>query len=167
MKVIFHPTCGMNIDIQLSTNARNVSPQFGPELVVYGFASVFRAEHYMHDVLRVGMRHVPHLRCSAFLYTTHPALTRWAKACRAYGAERNANCSFSSQRLRARLKYVAPPALELMMISSRMPVPGPTRKRYGLEGRPYASSGRSLPAARSFKARRRASSSAGGTPARA
>jgi hypothetical protein len=31
-------------------------------------------------------RHVPHLRCSAFLYTTHPALTRW-------------------------VKYVAPPAL--------------------------------------------------------
>src|SRR5258707_13901269 len=136
MKVIFHPTCGMNIDIQLSTNARNVSPQFGPELVVYGFASVFRAEHYMHDVLCVGMRHVAHLRCSAFLYTTHPGLTRWAKVCRASGAR-------------------------IQMISSRMPVPGRTRKIYGLEGRPYASSGRSLPAARSFKARRRASSSAG------
>src|SRR6202171_4932464 len=40
----------------------------------------------MHDVLCVGMRHVPHLRCSAFLYTTHPALTRWAKVCRASGA---------------------------------------------------------------------------------
>src|SRR6266702_4315354 len=41
-----------------------------------------------------------------------PALTRWAKVCRAYGAGRNANSPFSSQRLRAGLKYVAPTALE-------------------------------------------------------
>src|SRR6266568_666733 len=41
-----------------------------------------------------------------------PALTRWAKVCRAYGAGGNANSPFSSQRLRAGLKYVAPPALE-------------------------------------------------------
>src|SRR5712692_611791 len=86
MKVILHPTHGMNIDIQLSTNARNVSPQFGPKFAVYSFVPAFRAEHHMHDVLCVGMRHVPHLRCSAFLYTTHPALTRWAKVCRASGA---------------------------------------------------------------------------------
>src|SRR5216683_1761492 len=112
MKVILHPTHGMNIDIQLSTNARNVSPQFGPKFAVYSFVPAFRAEHHMHDVLCVGMRHVPHLRCSAFLYTTHPALTRWAKVCRASGAGRNANSPFSSQRLRAGLKYVAPPALE-------------------------------------------------------
>ena len=45
------------------------------------------------------------------LYTTHPALTRWAKVCRAYGARRNANFAFSSQRLRAGLTYAAPPAL--------------------------------------------------------
>src|SRR2546425_5016800 len=57
-------------------------------------------------------RHVPHLRCSAFLYTTHPALTRWANVCRASGAGRNANAPFSSQRLRAGLKYAAPTALE-------------------------------------------------------
>src|SRR5258708_3647856 len=112
MKVIFHPTYGMNIDIQLSTNARNVSPQFGPKFAVYRFVPAFRAEHHMHDVLCVGMRHVPHLRCSAFLYTTHPALTRWAKVCRASGAGRNANSPFSSRRLRAGLKYVAPPVLE-------------------------------------------------------
>src|SRR6266849_6826732 len=112
MKVIFHPTHGMNIDIQLSTNARNVSPQFGPKFAVYRFVSAFRAEHHMHDVLCVGMRHVPHLRCSAFLYTTHPALTRWAKVCRASGAGRNANSPFSSRRLRAGLKYAAPTALE-------------------------------------------------------
>jgi hypothetical protein len=101
----------------------------------------FRAEHHVHDVLCVGMRHVPHLRCSAFLYTTHPALTRWAKVCRAsgartrpsrHGAERGhgrSGCCLEStmpcpytdgsssyiprtQRLRAGLKYVAPPALE-------------------------------------------------------
>src|SRR5229473_727906 len=112
MKVIFHPTHGMNIDIQLSTNARNVSPQFGPKFAVYSFVPAFRAEHHMHHVLRVGMGHVPHLRCSAFLYTTHPALTRWAKVCRASSAGRKANSPFSSQRLRAGLKYVAPPALE-------------------------------------------------------
>src|SRR5438445_2827628 len=41
-----------------------------------------------------------------------PALTRWAKVCRAYGAGRKANALFSSQRLRAGLKYAAPPALE-------------------------------------------------------
>src|SRR6266516_1320179 len=41
-----------------------------------------------------------------------PALTRWAKVCRASGAGRNANSPFSSQRLRAGLKYAAPTALE-------------------------------------------------------
>src|SRR6266851_4878683 len=41
-----------------------------------------------------------------------PALTRWANLCRAYGAGRKANSPFSSQRLRAGLKYAAPPALE-------------------------------------------------------
>src|SRR6266705_1208389 len=41
-----------------------------------------------------------------------PALTRWAKVCRASGAGRNANSPFSSQRLRAGLTYAAPPALE-------------------------------------------------------
>src|SRR5216683_6884919 len=41
-----------------------------------------------------------------------PALTRWAKVCRASGAGRNANSPFSSQRSRAGLKYAAPPALE-------------------------------------------------------
>src|SRR5216684_1720857 len=39
-----------------------------------------------------------------------PALTRWAKVCRASGAGRNANSLFSSQRLRAGLKCVAPTA---------------------------------------------------------
>src|SRR5713226_3677504 len=107
MKVIFHPTYGMNIDIQLSTNARNVGPQFGAEFALDGFVPSFRTEHHMHHVLRVGMGHVQHLRCSAFLYTTH--LTRWAKVCTANSAGR----------------------------------------------------GGSLPAARSFKARRRPSSSAG------
>src|SRR6266704_3375314 len=115
MKVIFHPTYGMNIDIQLSTNARNVSPQFGPEFALDGFVPSFRAEHHMHHVLRVGMGHVPHLRCSASyiprtqrfragltyaappaleetrMLSSHPipALTRWAKVCRASGAGRS------------------------------------------------------------------------------
>src|SRR6266704_4936162 len=87
MKVIFHPTYGMNIDIQLSTNARNVSPQFGPKFVVYGFVSGFGTEHDVDYVLCVGMGHVPRLRCSA-LYIPR------------------------TQRLRAGLKYVAPTALE-------------------------------------------------------
>src|SRR6266851_9283169 len=64
------------------------------------------------QVLERALGHVPHLRCSAFLYTTHPALTRWAKVCRAYGAGRKANAPFSSQRLRAGLTYGAPPALQ-------------------------------------------------------
>src|SRR5213593_3361236 len=64
MKVIFHPTHGMNIDIQLSTNARNVSPQFGPKFGLDGFVPSFRTEHHMHHVLRVGMGHVPRLRRS-------------------------------------------------------------------------------------------------------
>src|SRR6267378_2568739 len=70
---------------------------------------------------------MPHLRCSAFLYTTHPALTRWAKVCRASGArtrpsrhgaegghgrsgcclESTISCPYTDG-----LKYVAPPALE-------------------------------------------------------
>src|SRR6266581_950597 len=87
MKVIFHPTYGMNIDIQLSTNARNVSPQFGPKFALDGFVPSFRTEYHMHHVLRVGMGHVPHLRCSASYIPR-------------------------TQRLRAGLKYAAPPALE-------------------------------------------------------
>src|SRR3989442_668430 len=87
MKVIFHPTYGMNIDIQLSTNARNVSPQFGPKFALDGFVPTFRTGHHMHHVLLVGMGHVPHLRCSA-LYIPR------------------------TQRLRAGLTYAAPTALE-------------------------------------------------------
>src|SRR5712672_2788608 len=87
MNVIFHPAYGMNIDIQLSTYARDVSPQFGPKFAVHRLVSAFRAEYHMHHVLRVGMGHVPHLRCSA------PYIPR-------------------TQRLRAGLKYAAPPALQ-------------------------------------------------------
>src|SRR6266849_4085668 len=87
MNVIFRPTHGMNIDIQLSTYARNVSPQFWPKFAVYRFVSAFRAEYHMHHVLRVGMGHVPHLRCSASYIPR-------------------------TQRLRAGLKYAAPTALE-------------------------------------------------------
>src|SRR6266704_2133148 len=47
-------------------------------------------------------------KCSLLI----PALTRWANLCRAYGAGRNANAPFSSQRLRAGLTYAAPTALE-------------------------------------------------------
>src|SRR5216684_3320656 len=112
MKVILHPAYGMNIDIQLSTNALNVSPQFGSKFTLNGFVPSFRTEHHMHHVLRVGMGHVPHLRCSALLYTTHPALTRWANVWRASGAGRNANSPFSSQRSCAGLTYGAPPALQ-------------------------------------------------------
>src|SRR5882762_4066797 len=144
MKVIFHPTHGMNIDVELSTNARNVGPQFRPKFAVYRFVPAFRAEHHVHDVLCVGMRHVPHLRCSAFLYTTHPALARWAKVCRASGArtrpsrhgaegghgrsgcclESTMPCPYTdgsssyiprTQRLRAGLKYAAPPVLRVLI----------------------------------------------------
>jgi hypothetical protein len=84
--MIFHPTHGMNIDVQFSANACNVVPQFGPKFAVYRFVSAFRAEHHVHDVLCVGMRHVPHLR-------------------------RSASYIPRTQRLRAGLKYAAPPAL--------------------------------------------------------
>src|SRR5713226_1677032 len=87
MNVIVHPTHGMNIDIQLSTNARNVGPQFGAEFALDGFVPSFRTEYHMHHVLRVGMGHVPHLRCSASYIPR-------------------------TQRLRAGLKYGAPTALE-------------------------------------------------------
>src|SRR5258708_35188813 len=87
MNVIFHPTYRMNIDIQLSTYARNVSPQLGPKFTVHRFVSAFRAEYHMHHVLCVGMGHVPHLRCFASYIPR-------------------------TQRLRAGLKYAAPPALE-------------------------------------------------------
>src|SRR5713101_4177596 len=116
MKVIFHPTYGMNIDIQLSTNARNVSPQFGPEFAHDGFVPSFRTEHHMHDVLRVGMGHVPHLRCSASYIPR-------------------------TQRLRAGLKYVAPPALEETRMLPSHPIPALTRwakvcRAYGAGTRP-------------------------------
>src|SRR5712672_548533 len=87
MNVIFHPTYRMNIDIQLSTYAHNVSPQFGPKFAVHRLVSAFRAEYHMHHVLRVVMRHAPHHRCSASYIPR-------------------------TQRLRAGLEYAAPPALE-------------------------------------------------------
>src|SRR6266487_14389 len=162
MNVISHPTYGMNIDVQLSTNARNVGPQFGAEFALDGFVPSFRTEYDMHHVLRVGMGHVPHLRCSASyiprtqrfragltyaappaleetrMLPSHPwkkrecsllipALTRWAKVCRASGAGRKANALFSSQRLRAGLRYAAPPALEERQMLSSHPIPALTR----------------------------------------
>src|SRR6266571_3726977 len=112
MKVIFHPTYGMNIDVQLSTNARNVSPQFGPEFALDGFVPSFRTEYHMHHVLRVGMGHVPHLRCSASYIPRTQRLRAGLKYVAPTALERNANAPFSSQRLRAGLKYAAPTALE-------------------------------------------------------
>src|SRR6267143_3698777 len=169
MKVIFHPTHGMNIDVELSTNARNVGPQFGPKFAVYRFVPAFRAEHHVHDVLCVGMRHVPHLRCSAFLYTTHPALTRWAKVCRASGARtrpsrhgaegghgRSGCCPEST------MPRVAHPCGFCTYAPSRcccvMNGWGRSPALFYFQN---PGEGRSLPAARSFKARRRVSSSAG------
>ncbi len=58
-----------------------------PKFAVHRLVSAFRAEYHMHHVLRVGMGHVPHLRCSASYIPR-------------------------TQRLRAGLKYAAPPALE-------------------------------------------------------
>src|SRR5216683_3314342 len=63
-------------------------------------------------------------KCSLLI----PALTRWANLCRAYGAGRNANAPFSSQRLRAGLTYAAPTALE----ETRMPFSS-QRLRAGLK----------------------------------
>src|SRR5216683_2848284 len=121
MNVISHPTYGMNIDVQLSTNARNVSPQFGAKFALDGFVPSFRTEYHMHHVLRVGMGHVPHLRCSASYIPR-------------------------TQRLRAGLTYVAPPALERGRA-------GTARRKGGGHGVPCpytdGSEGGSLPAARS------------------
>src|SRR5947207_7229674 len=87
MKVIFHPTYGMNIDIQLSANARNVSPQLGPKFALDGLVPSFRTEHDEDYVLCVGMGHVPPpVLC--VLYTKRPALPRWANLSRDSGARR-------------------------------------------------------------------------------
>src|SRR6266571_8273167 len=112
MKVIFHPTYRMNIDVQLSTNARNVSPQFGAEFVVYGFVSGFGTEHDVDYVLCVGMGHVPHLRCSASYIPRTQRLRAGLKYVAPPALERNANAPFSSQRLRAGLNRDTPTALE-------------------------------------------------------
>ncbi len=48
----------------------------------------FGTEHDMDDILRVGMGHVPRLRRSELFLLGYPALTRWAKPYRAYGAGR-------------------------------------------------------------------------------
>lgn len=93
MNVIFCATYGMNIDIQISTNARDVRPQLGSKLSIDDFPSVLCAKHHVDDILRVGVRHVPHLRCSA------PYIPR-------------------AQRLRAGLNYVAPPALMRNLLDS-------------------------------------------------
>ena len=52
----------------------------------------------------------PHLTTEDIRAAVIPALTRWAKVCRAYGAGRNANSLFSSQRLRAGLNRDTPTA---------------------------------------------------------
>src|SRR6266699_3752556 len=86
------------------------------------------------QVLERALGHVPHLRCSAsYIPRTQrlragqtmsrlrrwkkgkcslliPALTRWAKVCRASGAGRNANSPFSSRRSRAGLNRDTPTA---------------------------------------------------------
>src|SRR5947209_5975290 len=87
MKVIFHATHGMDIDIQLLADACNICPQFGPEFALNVFVPFLRAEYHMHHVLRVGMRHVPHLQCSSFYIPR-------------------------TERLRAGLTCTAPPAFE-------------------------------------------------------
>lgn len=93
MNVIFRATYAMNMDIQLSTNARDVRPQLGPKLSIDDFPSVLCAEHHVDHILRVGVRHVPHLQCSA------PYIPR-------------------AQRLRAGLNYVASPALTKNLLDS-------------------------------------------------
>ncbi len=93
--MIFHPAYGVNVNIELSTNTRNEGPQLGPKAGVHGFTAGLRAEHDVDYVLCVGMRHVPHLRCSA-------------------------SCISRTQRLRAGLKHVAPTALQRRGATARL-----------------------------------------------
>src|SRR6266702_8703829 len=66
--------------------ACRVGPHFRLEFRRNGFAPVFGAEDHMDCVLGVCVGHVSHLRRLTSLYTTYPALTRWANFWRAYGA---------------------------------------------------------------------------------
>jgi len=84
--VIFHPSHRENKNVELLANTCGVSPHSGSKFIRHEFAAIFGAEYYVDYVLRVRMGHVSRLRRLATLYTTYPALTRWANLCRASGA---------------------------------------------------------------------------------
>jgi len=93
MNVVLQPANRMDENAEVFADACRIGPHFRLEFRRNGFAPVFGAEDHMNCVLGVCVGHVSHLRRSASLYTTYPALTRWANFCRAYGATGKAKMS--------------------------------------------------------------------------
>src|SRR5579862_3111290 len=79
MHVIIRAANGLNVDFMVLADARHVRPQLRLKFFRDEFAVVLRAEDYVHDVLRVRMRHVSRLRRLVRLYTTDPGLPPWAR----------------------------------------------------------------------------------------
>jgi len=84
--VIFHSSHGEDGSFEFLANARCVGPHSRPKVRRQKLLAIFGAEDNVDYVLGVSVGHVPHLRRSITLYTIYPALTRWAKLCRASGA---------------------------------------------------------------------------------
>src|SRR5712692_5661223 len=87
MNVVLHAANGMDENAEVFADACRIGPHFRLEFRRNGFAPVFGAEDHMNCVLGVCVGHVSHLRRLTSLYTSYPALTRWANLCHAYGAE--------------------------------------------------------------------------------
>lgn len=66
MNVVLCSSHAIHGDAQAFTNTRYVSPQFGPQLLVNGFGSVFGTKHNVNHILCVRVGHVPRPRRSAF-----------------------------------------------------------------------------------------------------
>ena len=62
MNVIVRAADGLNVDFMILADARAVRPHLRLKFFRDKFAAVLRAEDYVHDILRVRMRHVSRLR---------------------------------------------------------------------------------------------------------
>jgi hypothetical protein len=78
MCMVLHSADGVNENSKLKANSRRVRPHARLHLPLNGFPLILRAEHNMNHILSVRVGHVSHLRRLTCLYTTNPALTRWA-----------------------------------------------------------------------------------------
>src|SRR5260370_42253672 len=86
MGVVLHTANGMDENPLPFANARRVGPYLRLKVRRNGFASILGAEHNMDHILGIGVRHVSHLRCSAFYMLPAQRFRAALTFGRAYGA---------------------------------------------------------------------------------